>query len=1189
MNESAGTSVESLVRSACAVRPLTQLVDALVGGEPHGTLLGLAGSAGVAWALALARRTNRPVLYVVPDTDRVERAVEDAEFLESLFGQTASDQPSYSEPAAAVACPLAVTEDNPYAEVSPDRRSAMARLGTLSRLARGDGPRLVVARAGALLRRFIPPQILRESTLLVQLNQELALEAFVSRLSEFGYLRVPMVDDPGTFAVRGGILDVFPPDRHYPFRIELSGDTVTRLRRFDPLDQRTFEDQKELLVIPAREGITSNDLAARARQRMLELCDQHEWPSSRSRPLVDDVATGRAFLGSDSYLPAFFELVPVTDYLPKDAWVVLEDPAELLSALNKEHERLSVGAQGPEVRPHFAPGTLLLEPEELAAQLAGFRTAGLAPLLQVGQGQGPFAFVESAQSDVPSLGAELPLQPGARGPSRLDQFFERLKAWQSMNWRVQVVARTRTKADHTQALLANRGMSVEPQGGRDGAPNLSIVVGSLARGAVLPAEGLVLVTEEELFGSRSHRAAPRPKRARVPVEDLKSLAVGDHVIHADHGIGRYQGIHRQSLHGFSQEFLSLEYEGGRLLLPIYRLDQIERYSGAEAHPKLDRLGGLTFAKTKARVQRRIRHLADDLLRLYSERMAATKQPLVPRDPDYAAFVAAFPFEETPDQAAAIEEVMTDLESDKAMDRLVCGDVGFGKTEVALRAAFRVAMAGRQVALLCPTTVLALQHQQTFEARLSGFGLEVRSLSRFTKPAEVTEILRRLREGSVDVVVGTHRLLSKDVQFKKLGLLVVDEEQRFGVTHKERIKQLRAQIDVLTLTATPIPRTLQMAVGGLRDLSQIATPPVDRRAIRTTVAHFDPSLVVEAVTRELSRGGQIFYVYPKIQGLEERVAWLSQRIPKARVAMAHGQMPEDRLEKTMTRFVRGDYDILVCTTLIESGLDIPRANTLLVEQAQHFGLSQLYQLRGRVGRSKERAYCYLFVPSLSELSAEARTRLQTLERFTELGSGFRVALMDLELRGAGEFLGAEQSGWASSIGFELFCHMLEDAARELRGEPIRREVEPDLSFDVDFLIPETYVEDIGVRLSLYKQLSSAQSAEEVEQIAQGLEDRFGPPPIEARQLVFMMRLRTQLRHLSILGCDARKNQVSMVFRDDTPLQAERIATLVSDPRRGYRLSPDGRLQRRCRDEETFQNGLEFADRVLYELEELVGDR
>ncbi len=718
-----------------------------------------------------------------------------------------------------------------------------------------------------------------------------------------------------------------------------------------------------------------------------------------------------------------------------------------------------------------------------------------------------------------------------------------------------------------------------------------VVIGPLARGLVAPAEGLVLVTEEEIFGRRMHRAKGRAasRGAKPFLEDLRALAVGDYVVHVEHGIGKYLGLLHKDIGGLTVDLLVVEYAGSdKLYLPVYRLNQIQKWSGGEGAPKVDRLGGQTFSKTKQRVEKQVRQMADELLRLYAERQAVVGDALPDPDDDYRAFEATFPFDETPDQARAIDEVFKDLETPKPMDRLVCGDVGFGKTEVAIRAAFRTAQAGKQVAVLCPTTVLAQQHTISFEARMREYPIKVASLSRFQSKNEQSDVVRGLKDGTVDIVIGTHRLLSKDVHFKQLGLLVVDEEQRFGVTHKERIKQLRRNVDVLTLTATPIPRTLQMAVSGLRDMSLIATAPVARRAIRTIVTRADDAVIREAIRRELGRGGQIFFVYNRIDGIYERAARVQALVPEARVAVGHGQMAEAALEQTMFDFIEGRYDVLVSTAIIESGLDIPRANTIIIDRADIFGLAQLYQLRGRVGRSKDRAYCYLVVPPPSSMTDEARARIEALERHTDLGSGFQIASLDLELRGAGDLLGAEQSGSVASVGFDLFCQMLEEAVHELRGEPIVHDVDPELSFDVEALLPENYVADVGVRLSLYKRLASAENADEVADLASEMEDRFGAPPPEARSFVHLMRIKTELRRLRALGCEASAKSVPLHLREDTPIDPAKLMALVTKKGSPYKVTPDMRVTRRMTEHDVVTDGLAAADKMMVELASVLKD-
>lgn len=1178
-SERALVTLNALARQVIAARSLHHVVDAQ-------------GAAPALAAHALALNGAQKVLYVAADADAARRAQSDLAALGQ--GLPLSSELSAASSLGSAPLVLASSENTPYADVHPDRRTAMQRAAGLFQIAASLPFRFVVVTAAALVRRVVHPSELRKAAVLVEVQQDFDVERASRILVNAGYLRVPVVEDPGTFAVRGGLVDVWPSGAELPLRIELYGDMISTLRNFDPDDQRTLEALERAWLPPAREAWIDDEQAQRARLALRALCDEVDYPSSKARAFIDDVASGHAYFGLEGYLPAFHELVPLSEYFSAELPIVVEDPPSVVRALREELERGRAGAAARAGAPHFAFERLYLEEEELARALSN-RSILCVHRVSVQGTSEPATLVEALEAvsaEAPALGirdhedlarASKTARSGRGKAASLDPLLKRLSLWQEAGLAVTIAARTRTQTERLSALLGHRGLNVRTEG--DAVSGLvSLVVAPSARGAIAPAEGFVLITEEEIFGQRAHRPAARPRATKALLEDLRALSPGDYVVHVDHGIGRYLGLEKKEVGGVSVDLIVVEYAGGKLYLPVYRLNQIEKYSASDTTPKLDRLGGQTFAKTKARVEQRVRQMADELLRLYAERNALTKLPLPAPDDDYAAFEASFPYDETRDQAAAISDVIGDLSSERVMDRLVCGDVGFGKTEVALRAAFLCANSGRQVALLCPTTVLAQQHYMTFSSRLEDYPINVRVMSRFQSKSEHVATLKGLKEGSVDIVVGTHRLLSKDVHFKNLGLLVVDEEQRFGVSHKERIKQLRTAVDVLTLSATPIPRTLQLAIGGLRNMSIITTAPVDRRAIRTITSQFDPELVRTAVERELERGGQVFYVYNRVEGIYERAERLQQLVPRARIAVGHGQLSEEALERTMLNFVAGEYDVLVATAIVESGLDIPRANTIIVDRADLFGLSQLYQLRGRVGRSSERAYCYLLVPPPSQMTDEARWRLEALERHTELGSGFHIAALDMELRGAGDVLGAEQSGFVASVGFDLFCHMLEEATHELRGETVVHEVDPELSVDVDALLPESYVADVGVRLSLYKRLASAADEAEVGDIASELNDRFGEPPLEARRFIELMRLKTELRRLRVLGCEASARSVTLHLRDDTPLDPQKISALIAKKKSPYRLSPDGRLTRRVLESEAIADGLVLADRMLTELAE-----
>ncbi len=1162
---------------------------------------GVAGSASalVARAVGLALARSRPIVCITADPDQARALAADLAF---LWGGAEGDD--VEETAQGQVLFFAANEASPYADVNPDRRAAMSRLATLFHLEHGLPFRFLVTSAAALVRKVVPRSAVADHSALIAVNQDVDREALLAMLDAAGYIRVPLVEDPGTFAVRGSLLDLWPPGSESPVRVELLGDAVLSLKLFDPDGQRTLREVRDLWIPPAREAILTPERAERARERVRAMCDAVNLPTSRARALSEDVASGRTFYGAEGMLPACFDLDPIGAYLPDDCVVLIEDPASVTRAIRDELGRAIADEAQKFREPHFPIDAFFVEESAVdlwlrertvlalhrVAVSGGDEVTGLEELERAPEGTATMAARDHADLERAIQSARA--RSGKAGA--LDPLVRRIEAWHAAGLRVAIAARAQTQAERVTSLLKHRQVPCRMRTGRfdpswiaQSDPGAVIVViGALARGVVAVLEGLVLVTEEEIFGHRARRRAGRAassSTSRPFLEDLRSLSVGDLVVHVEHGVGRYQGLVHRLISGMTVDLIVVEYAGGdKLYLPVYRLNQIQKHAGGEAEQKLDRLGGQTFARTRSKVQRNVRQLADELLRLYAERQSVVRASMGTPDDEYRTFEATFPFEETTDQSRAIAEVLQDMGRDHVMDRLVCGDVGFGKTEVAIRAAFLAAMQSRQVAVLCPTTVLAQQHLLSFAARMKGYPIEVRGLSRFQSKSEQDRVIKGLRDGSVDIVVGTHRLLSKDVHFKQLGLLVVDEEQRFGVTHKERIKQLKRSVDVLTLSATPIPRTMQMAVSGLRDVSLISTPPMDRRAIRTIVTRHDDKVVREAVRRELSRGGQVFFVHNRVEGLYERAGKLQDLVPEARIAVAHGQMSEGPLERTMLEFMEGRFDILASTSIIENGLDIPRANTIIIDRADMFGLSQLYQLRGRVGRSRERAYCYLVVPPVNAMTDEARARVEAIERHTDLGSGFHIAALDLELRGAGDLLGAEQSGNVASVGFDLFRQMLEEAVHELRGEPVLHDIEPELSFDVEAYLPEDYVADIGVRLSLYKRLASATDELETEDLAVEMEDRFGPAPEPARRLVHLMRLKTELRRLRVLGCEANARAVTLHLAEDHRLDTQRLIAMVQAKHSPYKVSPDMRLTRRVTERDKWGHGLDALESLLAEL-------
>ncbi len=1154
------------------------------------------GCAASALIHGIRQVSDRPVLYVTKDSQSATRGLDDL----AALGSGALRLPAWLRPGKRTrAVSYDLTEGSAYDEALPDRRREMARVAALYLFLSGRRDTLVVG-ARALARKCVPFSVLAESALTLSAGSTMALESTTLRLVHAGYLRTPLVEEPGELAVRGGLLDLWPTGQHRPVRVELSGDHIVSLKEFDPQTQKSGATLEHVVVPPAREVQQLGSVLERAKSLVQSLCDAVDYPTLKTRALLDDVGEARTFFGAQALLPAYYELVPLTRLIDPATLIVLEDPSAIVQAWREDRVQAEAAEARAAHRPHFPLSALYVDEADLMADLHAHATLTLhrRSVLQAADASLALESLEGAPAGTLALDSDdhqalellLKRARDERGhESVLDPLQKELLHWSDRGYCTTLVARTAPQADRLATLLRHRNIraklaeptSAGPEAFEPG--SITIAVAPLARGALFASDGFVLLTEEEIFGQRRHLVRRARRQAAPVLDDLRTLEVDDYVVHVEHGIGRYKGLSHRKVGDIWLDLLVVEYQGGdKLFLPVYRLNQIQKHASSDAQAKLDRLGGQTFARTKAKVRRKVRDMADELLRLYAERMNVTRPPLPAPGDDYAAFEAAFPFEETPDQAGAIADVLADLSRDVVMDRLVCGDVGFGKTEVALRAAFLNVMDGRQVALLCPTTVLAQQHFLTFQARLAQYPAEIRVLSRFQSKKAVNDTLVGLANGTVDVVVGTHRLLSKDVHFKHLGLLIVDEEQRFGVAHKERIKQIKRNIDVLTLSATPIPRTLQMAVSGIRDLSMISTPPLDRRGIRTVITGTDDDVIRSAIERELGRGGQVFYVYNRIEGLESRAQRLRTLLPGVRVAVAHGKQQERHLERVMLDFVRGNYDVLCSTAIIESGLDIPRANTMLVDRADLLGLSQLYQLRGRIGRSHQQAYCYLMVPPPSRMSDVARARIDAMQRYTELGSGLMIANMDMELRGAGDLLGAEQSGFVQTVGFELFCQMLQEATQELTGHATVPDIDPDLSIDVEALIPDDYVDEIGVRLSLYKRLASAAAAEDVDAIASEIVDRFGPPPEAVRRLVSLMHLKVELRALRALGCEATQERVSLQFSQDTPLSASGIGALVaSDPKR-YSLSPAGRLTRRAAPSERLENGLEHASLLVSEL-------
>ncbi len=1119
--------------------------------------LDLTGLEGGAPGLILAHvlnSTGRSMLVVTPDPSSAETLSADLEFFwESKAPSPAALFPPYAH------LPFTGLPAHPWTSARRQR--------CLWRLSSGPEPLAAVAPIQALIHRLMPRRSLSDFAELILEGEEVDRERLIDHLVAGGYAPTALVEEPGDLALRGGIIDVFGPLHDEPIRLEFFGDFVDSLRLFHPHDQRSVRGLKETVLLPMSEVILDKAALARGRQALAHL----EADPAKILKLREPLTTGRPFPGIESFLPLFHRRTQgLWDYLDKDGLVCLVDPAgikraaeEYLSRLEeREHELLNAG------RPHLPIGDIAFSWSQIQAAL------GARPQLRIR----PLALDDDAPrlhfAGRPSRALMDP--PSGKEESILAPLVKTVRHLNSQEMRPWLVCRTEGQLKRLSELLSHYGLEAFPESGPlrlEGRPrgHLGLIRGHLSAGFILPRHEFIVLTEEEALGQKRPRSS---SRAPGPAPGLRltsyaELRQGDLVVHADHGIGRFSSLINLVIDERMGDYLLLEYKDeDKLYVPADRLNLIQKYVGPEGkRPALDRLGGINWLRTKRRVRRRLMEIAKELLDLYALRQVKEGFAFSGRDGLMREFEATFEFDETPDQNAAVEDVFEDMQQPKPMDRLVCGDVGYGKTEVALRAAFRAVMDSKQVVLLVPTTVLAEQHAETFSRRLEPYPIRLEVLSRFKTPATQKKILSDLKRGLVDVVIGTHRLLQKDVFFKNLGLVIVDEEHRFGVSHKEKLKQLRRTVDVLALTATPIPRTLQMSLLNIRDLSIINTPPQHRQAITTFLSTFDPGAIQEAIGRELARGGQIFFVHNRVKDIV-RVANLVQKLmPTARVEVAHGQMSERVLEKVMLKFVRQEVDVLVCTTIIESGLDIPSANTIIINNADQFGLAQIYQLRGRVGRSAEQAYAYLLIPEESTLSRDAQKRLKVLMDFTHLGAGFQIALHDLQIRGGGNLLGKAQSGHIAAVGYEMYLSLMEQAVAEIKGEFKPQAVDPEMRMPFSAFLPEHYVAEPDQRLLLYRRLAGVQDEAELEDLIAEMIDRFGPLPPEAINLTETVGLKLSLIKTGITRLDMAADQAALTFAPQTVVKPEELISLVRSAPKRFKFTPDNRLLIRAPDVST----------------------
>ncbi|SPF39692.1 Transcription-repair-coupling factor [Candidatus Sulfotelmatobacter kueseliae] len=1110
---------------------------------------GLTPTAKALLLVLLQRAADRPFVVVVNDN----RAAED--FVPLLRGF--SELTAAGDPEAVVALPA--RDVLPFQNLSPHPELQEERATALWKIASGKAA-IVVSPIAATAIRLRSAEYYSDLARTVRRGESIDVDSLLGHLNTVGYSSADVVEMPGQYALRGGILDAYSPEAERPVRIEFFGDEVESIRRFDPASQRSSNPMDEALLLPLTETPVSDQLLGAIHTR---LSGKRIAGSEEAVEAAVRAGGATVFPGWEFYAPVAGADRTVFELLPRAA-VLLDEPDLLRSEFDRfwtrvveTHERSGVGNL---VRPE----DLYLAPDHWWKSVTLLFGADVEHL---GVTRG-----EDADSTVGFLTQSTPRFHGAV-PVMLEEVRKLTREGNQVMFAVPNTGEIERLADIFTEYNVSFRLGSRTRGGETYADETSYFAGevlttTLAKayvpdGVLLPEANLAVFGARDLF-DESDTVASRPQRQKSKVSaflsDFRDLQVGDYVVHVEHGIGQYQGLKEINQGDGNAEFMLLEYaETARLYVPLTRLDLIQKYRSSEgAKPALSHLGTQAWAKTKARVRKAMKDMADELLKLYAARKLAQGHSFSADSEFVREFEDAFEFSETEDQAQAITDVIRDMESSQPMDRLLCGDVGYGKTEVAMRAAFKAVSDNKQVAVLAPTTVLAFQHYETFKQRFGPFPVTIEMISRFRNPKQQKEILQKLEAGKIDILIGTHRLLSKDLKFADLGLLIVDEEQRFGVRHKERIKQMRKQVDVLTMSATPIPRTLHMSLVGLRDMSVIETPPKDRMAIQTVVASWDDKLIQSAVEQELERGGQVYFVHNRVESIWEIAAKLQELAPKARIAVGHGQMSESELEKVMLKFMHHEADILVATTIIENGLDIPLCNTILINRADRLGLSELYQLRGRVGRSNRRAYAYLLIPREIELTPLARRRLAALKEFSDLGAGFKIAALDLELRGAGNLLGGEQSGHIEAVGFELYTQMLERAVREMKGETSPEEAETQLNLGLNIRIPADYIPEENQRLRMYKRVAGVETESQLGDVGAELQDRYGPPPPAVRNLLDYASLKLLCLRVGVNAIERKRDSVTFKFRQNAAVDPEQLARFVS-AQRGAQFTPDGMLK------------------------------
>ncbi len=1103
---------------------------------------------------------------------------------------------------------------SPYLHQDPHRRMICERVNWLYRAQNATPGDIFLASLRSLSQRTLPVEDLFEYTHAFRVGDELPSN-FSLLMDRYGYHSVSYVEDPGSYCQRGGIVDIYSPAHKYPLRLELFGDIVESARHFDPYSQRSFESIKDFVIIPTKEIIFTDENRQMAAQSLkahsLNQKLDSKMDEAEIMPLLHSMSQGIYFRGVEFYLPYFYKpcAQPLQHFLQDiDFWMI--NPVDITQKFD---------AQMKELKEDWESATTLIpSPQKLFVEFEDFmlppssRKIHVSKVgiynLQSSSPQDKSPQKDNTKSRSPQNGSlqdQSMLSPSSHREvdyrtqevndfislckaalgnyRRIGQIVqEKISDWSHQGYKIFISSTSQTLFRRFEQILKDNSVNYKlthrddyswqkwlEEQSLQGGVQVHIVPRKLGVSLKFVEEKIIFIQDKDIFGhyrSRISRSDSERVQEKTKALNFGDLAPGDLIVHKLHGVGIFRGLSVMPIGGVKSEFIQLEYKDkDKLYLPIYRIGQIQRYSGPLSTRLMDKLGGTQWAKVQTKAKKYIRDMTAELLHMYAKRTHMKRPSFDEPHSDYFKFEDSFPFEETEDQMKAIGEVLLDLTKDNPMDRLICGDVGFGKTEVAMRAAFHVAYGGKQVALLAPTTILTMQHFENFKRRFKGWPMEIRLLNRFVDKKKIKETLLEMEEGRADIIIGTHRLLSKDIKFKRLGLLVIDEEQKFGVRHKEKIRKIKAAVDTMALSATPIPRTLNMSLVGIRDLSLISTPPVDRLPIRTFVSHHDMQTIKKAIENEIARGGQTFFLHNRIQSIDFVASELRELMPGVRFAVGHGQMEESQLEQVMIDFLNHNTDVLICTTIIESGMDIPRSNTMFINEAQNFGLSQLYQLRGRIGRSKERGYCYLLIPRNRALDDKSQEKLRILQENSALGSGIRIAQHDLEIRGTGDFLGESQSGHIHSIGYEHYMELLEEAMREQKGEsPKEESIEPEINISIPAYIPDKYIPDIRIRLAYYKILSQIKGPQDIDTIEADLQDQFGKIPNETLNLMGIMLIRRECKELRVEDISSGKNTITMKFMESTRLSPEKVVELTLRESKKYSITPDHRLKIRMDD-------------------------